>query len=663
MIAGLLLRNYKSFRNQHYIPITLDSRASYFIGENGVGKSTILSALNTLLNHNDINRLDINNETRSLGLDTREPFIVPVFLIEKEKVKRNALMAKILEIISNITWQLESHDFTSTFQKSFAERFIEHKDKLAKSFDDSRYFLIPIGFIKKKANETPVPSMSIFESIPFYEEELLELPELFPNVSWLKKNPLDEIKAKVLEFIKELYSFIYLPAEITVDSYSKIEGELSQSLLGDDIQNKIQKIIKKKDIDEINKHLNEYISDVSKLLDNSYHFKKPSQRQTLFTQRHMILKIIETYFTDKILHRSVDGKDTPINNLSSGEKRKALLDLAFAFLKANPKKSSSQTVFAIDEPELSLHATACFKQFEQLKKISGLGIQTLVTTHWYGFLPVAGVGSAIYISPNQNHIKLLNLSSFKDDISSFVKESHGVYLDTLEVKSTHDLVQSIIASITSINNYNWLLCEGKTDKKYLETHLEFESIKNLIVLSVGGSFAVKDIYSYLTLALKDRKKTIKGKVYCLLDTDQAHSTYQSTDSISNLRIRRLLFNKANGNIDLLKTTDNRASPQTEIEDSLNGLFFYETIYKLYEQGNEEFEFIENTIPLDCDVSAGVLDITNTQRDAINNYLNRPGMKVNFCDIYCDIVYESEDIRTPTWMYEIVDFFDDDDSLL
>ncbi len=663
MIVGLFLRNFKSFKNQNYIPIMLDSNSSYFIGENGVGKSTVLSALNTVLNQNDIHRLDINNEVRGQGLETREPFIVPVFLIAKSKIRRGNIITRILEVISNITWNLQSHEFTSTFQRGIADKFIEHKDNLAKNYNEKSYFLIPIGFTKTRAGEIPVPSMSIFESIPDYGEELSEALEPFTNFAWLKKRSLDEVKPKILDFIRELYSYIYLPAEITVDSYSKIEGELSQSLLGDDIQNKIQKIIQKKDIDEINKHLNQYISDISNLLDNSYHFKKPSQRQTLFTQRHMILKIIETFFTDKILHRRIDGSDTPITNLSSGEKRKALLDLAFAFLKSNPKKNASQTIFAIDEPELSLHATACFQQFEKIKNISELGVQTLITTHWYGFLPVAGVGSATYISPNQNHIKLLNLRSFKEEISNFVKESKGIYLDTLEVKSTHDLVQSIIASITATNNYNWLLCEGKTDKNYLQVHLECEDIENLIILPVGGSFALKDIYTYLTLALKDRRSTIKGKVFCLLDTDQAYTEFNSTDSIANLRLRRLLFNKKTGCIDLLKTTDNRVSPATEIEDALDGLFYYQTLYSLYEAGNEDFDFMKNIETLDCEVSAGILDITAKQKDIIQNYLDLPGKKVDFCYRYCSEVYDSEDINTPGWMLEIAEFFKDENSQL
>ncbi|MHA8588947.1 hypothetical protein ACVYGM_14915, partial [Klebsiella pneumoniae] len=48
----------------------------------------------------------------------------------------------------------------------------------------------------------------------------------------------------------------------------------------------------------------------------------------------------------------------------------ALLDLATNFLKHNPQKSQQSTILAIDEPELSLHATSCFQQFEKIKTIS-----------------------------------------------------------------------------------------------------------------------------------------------------------------------------------------------------------------------------------------------------------------------------------------------------
>ncbi|ELY4572836.1 AAA family ATPase [Cronobacter turicensis] len=659
MIVGVILRNFKNFRNQHYIPLTINGNSSWLIGENGVGKSSILQAIDTVLNRSDINRLDINNDARSQGFDTREPFIVPIFLIRKENVKNNSSNFKALEAISDITWQVESDDFNSS-QRALAEKFINHRSYLESQYRARDYFLIPIGIIKKAAGDVPMPFMSIFESIDDYKNEIDDLSSESTTTNSLQRKNIFQITLyKILEYMRENYNYIYLPAEITTSEYSKIESELLQSLLGENLQQKISKIIKKKDIADINKYLNEFVEQLSTKLNGKYHFKKPTQRQNSFTQRHMITKIIESYFSDKILHY-IDNinRDIPVHNLSSGEKRKALLDLSIGFLKGNPKKSQQSTILAVDEPELSLHATSCFKQFEKIRQISELGIQTICTTHWYGFLPAAMSGSATYVSPNQTFIKCINLEYYRDELSALVKESRGSYLDTLEVKSNHDLVQSIITSITSSNNYNWILCEGKTDKKYIESHLEFEELdeKKLIILSVGGSFALKDIYSYLVLALKDRRPAIKGKVFCLLDTDLAYDKFESVDSIPQIRIRRLLLREDLTDVDLLKTTDNKLSPPTEIEDALDGLFFYETIYRIYKNGDKRFSFIENVEILCSNVAAGIMDLTTSQKQIIKNYFDEPGKKNFFCDQYIDVLYESDEIHTPTWLNDIVDFF-------
>ncbi|EFO4065577.1 hypothetical protein DK790_27695, partial [Escherichia coli] len=154
MIIGVILRNFKNFRNQHYIPIAMNNNSSWLIGENGVGKSSILQALDVVLNRTDINRLDINNDARSLGFETREPFIVPIFLIRKDRFRSNSFTYKALDVISDITWQLESEDFNS-MQRTIAEKFISHRNILELNYSSKDYFLIPLGVIKEKANEAP----------------------------------------------------------------------------------------------------------------------------------------------------------------------------------------------------------------------------------------------------------------------------------------------------------------------------------------------------------------------------------------------------------------------------------------------------------------------------------------------------------------------------
>ncbi len=652
MIVGLILRNYKNFKNQHYIPITLDGNSSWLIGDNGVGKSTILQAIDTVLNQNDIKKLDINNEARAQGLETREPFIVPIFLLKKSIIRSSLNIYRILEVVSNTTWQIELDDFNPS-QRTLADKFISQRKNLEKIYSEKEYFLFPIGIIKGGTNESPTPYMSFFSSIDDYKNDIQKL-NIFSTSS--KRLSLASSLYLMLDYVKEIYNYIYLPAEITVNEYSKIESDLLQKLLGENLQQKIKRIIRQKDITEINRHLNNFIDEVSVKLDGNYQFKKPSQRQNSFTQRHMISKIIESYFSDKVLHyKDSINRDTPVNNLSSGEKRKALLDLAAGFLKSNPTKSQFITILAVDEPELSLHATACLKQFEKLRNLGNHGIQTICTTHWYGFLPIVGNGTATYISQQQSYIRALCLDNYKDELKVLAAETQGAYIDLLEIKSTHDLVQSIVFSITSKNNYKWIVCEGKTDRKYISAHLQYEDVDNLVVLSVGGSPTVKKIYSLLTLALEDRKASVTGSAFFLIDTDQNFSNYTASEPIDSIKIRRMLFKRETSEISLLKMSDDCVSPPTEIEHALDNIFYHKTLKSLYEKGNSDFSFIQHVKTLRSNLSAEYLDLNITQQNIIDKYFDDIGKKDEFCNEYIQILHDSDEIRTPMWLSKIVNF--------
>lgn len=242
MIVGLILRNYKNFKDQHYIPITLDGNSSWLIGDNGVGKSTILQAVDTVLNQNDIKKLDINNEARAQGLEAREPFIVPIFLLKKSMIRSHLNIYRILETVSNTTWQIESEDFNPS-QRGLADKFISQRSSLEKIYSEKEYFLFPLGIIKRKANESTEPYMSFFSSIEDYKNDIQEL-NIFSTSS--KKISLASSLYLMLEYVKDIYNYIYLPAEITVNEYSKIESDLLQKLLGENLQQKIKRIIRQK---------------------------------------------------------------------------------------------------------------------------------------------------------------------------------------------------------------------------------------------------------------------------------------------------------------------------------------------------------------------------------------------------------------------------------
>ncbi|GKH60110.1 AAA family ATPase [Campylobacter ureolyticus] len=81
MIIGILLKNFKVYSGLNYIPISTKYNFSAYIGDNGIGKSSILEALDTYFNDRPWN---IAKSSSTTGANT--PHITLVHLIEKEKM-------------------------------------------------------------------------------------------------------------------------------------------------------------------------------------------------------------------------------------------------------------------------------------------------------------------------------------------------------------------------------------------------------------------------------------------------------------------------------------------------------------------------------------------------------------------------------------------------
>lgn len=77
MIVGLFIRHFKVYQGVNYISICddYDSKFTSFIGDNGVGKSSTLEAINTFFNSRYWNVTKATKKSQA--------FIAPVFLIKK----------------------------------------------------------------------------------------------------------------------------------------------------------------------------------------------------------------------------------------------------------------------------------------------------------------------------------------------------------------------------------------------------------------------------------------------------------------------------------------------------------------------------------------------------------------------------------------------------
>lgn len=432
MIIGVFLRNFKTYAGINYIPLTNGHSFCGLVGNNGIGKSSVLESLDCLLNNKAWN---YNLAVKRSGITTVKPYIVPIYLLPLEKISE--ANEEIAKRINNCMWHIEDSDI-APLNRSHFKTFREQRESLREKYDIENWMLIPLGL-----SYDAVPSISIFNTAKFVEV----------ISSDKTKNQLQDEDLKSFlplhEELKELFEYIYIPKDIDPENFTQLETREIQSLMGRTLNEIIEKCVPQAKIQDINSNLNEFIKSLSGIL-GEYSFRTSGERQVNLRKNDVYKLIIDAYFKIRKLHKKEGESWLELNVLSSGEKQKAIIELAFQFLH-NYRSKTDNLIIAIDEPESSLHMSACYDQFNKLFEISTLCSQVIFTTHWYGFIPTVEDGYISVISKldSQHKFDLISISSYRESIRQTVRESKGELPYDVRLKSLNDFVQSIVTSILS----------------------------------------------------------------------------------------------------------------------------------------------------------------------------------------------------------------------
>lgn len=623
MIIGLQVRHYKAYKNANFIPIGNQHNFIAFAGENGVGKSSVLEALNTFFNNK--NWLLTKKEKAT------DSYICPLFLIPKLKVSR---LNTYFESISDFFWNLE--------KKEKNNEFFEMRESLGIEMKESHYLMF-LGENYDKKLEIPFGSK--------VREDLNR--QLDDNFS----------ERKFLRELKDIYSYVYIPVEIDSEDFTKIETEEMQKIFNKEIKDEIKKALKKKDITTINTKLDTFVSELEKKLENKYFYDTGDTGTKKLTQTSLVDTILEIYFKKRVLmkgNRDETKLSKKMSELSAGEKREALINLVYVFLKKADERNTI-IIIGIDEPENSLHTAICYEQFEKLKKISK-NAQVFITTHWYGFLPIVDRGIVHFLKnetkENSKGEREVHINFFKKtDLYLYPYQTKKIPKD-FSLKSTNDLVQSIFHSLKAKKPYNWLICEGPSDQIYLEYFLKEEiTNKNLRIIPVGGNELVKKFYKYLSLPIYENIEDInKGKVFCLTDTDSnlRKNDIKQDEKLKNSLIIKRLANGDNFSTDLIKFEIEERQNSIDIEKSLNPIIFRKTLSELLVEG--KFLVVETNIKN----KKGNTTKENLRNLDIDDYFSTEEIKNNFAKKYIEVMNEAtkEEEYIPEWINKIKLFFND-----
>lgn len=642
MIVGMFLRNIKTYRKITYIPISDGEKFCGLLGDNGAGKSSILEALDSFFNDRPINP---NLSYKQTPDPKNLPHLVPIFLL-----KKNLFSAEEVEIVQPLhDFLMSANDKTDVPRPNISQlkKFIEHRDSLLRYIDIDDYFLVALGkdFLSNI-------NLSIFHrtNIYFTSDEIQD-----DNFLIL----YNEILGKIYTKIKSHFEYIYIPREINTETFTQLETNEIQKLMGENLYEELEKLITASNIKEINQKLNSYIDNLSNDLVE-YTYRTPGQRQQNLKAQQLYNLVIQAFFNIRKLCKKENNDWLEINKLSSGEKQKALLDIAENLLeKRNANKQD--VILAIDEPESSLHMSSCYEVFNQLHNMSINCHQLMFTTHWYGFLPIISNGNATVISKandDSHTADLVNLYHYKEQIKSLNASSKGSFPSNIRLKSTNDLVQSIITSSTNDEPYNWLICEGSSDKVYLNYYLnDLVKTKKLRIIPVGSASTIKQLYNYISTAYEDFKTEIKGKIFLLTDTDEQLVSFdvKTDDQHKNLRCKRLSNSENDYKTHLVKIDDNKMTSPTVIEDVLDGDIYRKTLELFKTQYG--LKFIDNT-PFDKEYcSAWCFTFPPSRKIEIKQFFKKDGIKYEFSKKYIELAKENTH-TVPIWIQELYKWFNE-----
>lgn len=653
MIIGLVLRNFKIYKNINFIPLSNGESFSGLIGANGIGKSSILEALDCFFNYRQWN-LNINMTSNHED----SSYITPIFLIEKNKIVPEILRSKA-EIYSNMVWELLSLTITPTILNSNFKEFVEHLKvtikRLPSSITNETHYLLPLG---EDSNHTASNSIFrgnfILDKFSYSESEMdteLSLDEKYYHIA-------KEYIAPLAEYVKSLYNYIFIPKDIEPQSFVQFGTNEVQILLGERLEEIISNYISKQQIQDISNNLKSFVDKLSDSIPD-YKYKAPTSYQPNLKPSTIYSLIAKDFFSLRELHKESKEdrqKDLAMKHLSSGEKQQAILTLIFSIIN-NYRKDSSNLIIAIDEPESSLHISACYDQFEKIYLLSRKCTQVLFASHWYGFIPAMNSGVVINISYIESKYSFLmfDISKYREEIKireTEHRKAHkkGLPIDVM-LKSSNDFIQSILSSVIQEEPYNWLICEGSSELIYFNYYLKDEILENkLRIVPVGGAKEIKKAYNHLLVSFEELKSEIKGKVMLVMDTDEQLIEFDTKDT-TNLYCYRIVNDTSDKETKLVKVISNPKSPKTELEDTLNGKVFYETLKEFKAGYSALLDFVDNTEKEEIP-SYFALDLRQSEIDCLTSFFDdKVENKVLFSKQYI-INAQILDASTPKWILEI-----------
>ncbi|MGC6483432.1 MAG: hypothetical protein ACON4T_07710 [Synechococcus sp.] len=252
------------------------------MGDNGVGKSSVLEAFDCFFNGKEWN---INTATKKSGLTTAKPYIVPIFMLKKRLLK-SELECKATTL-NDIALSLAEEDVPNANLRDF-KRYSEIINRIKSNINLANYYILPIGM-----DYNGLPSLSIFNC----KKLATSINGDNAEGGKLSDDELEKFKP-LLENIRKSIDYIYIPREIDPELFTKLETSEIQILMGETLHESLERLVTSDKIKEINSSLNSFIENLAEELDG-YAYRTPTDRQQNLKKNDVYNLIIQAFSTQE----------------------------------------------------------------------------------------------------------------------------------------------------------------------------------------------------------------------------------------------------------------------------------------------------------------------------------------------------------------------------
>jgi len=471
-IKKLILENFRGYKAKTEFSFERD--ITTIIGENDVGKSTILEAMDIFFNDGQANN-KISKDDISKGQERSKVRIGLVFTDLPGEVVVDAQFPTTLqdEFLLNQDGDLEVHKFYGASGLAEVKLICQHpKNEKLKDL-----LSLVIEKLKEKAEGLSGFDARISSSIRQAIRKSEDIGELETiELSVYKKDKEEKTGAK--EIWDKLQN--YLPIYALFQSDRKNQEKDSE--VQDPMKVAIKQILEK---EEIKAKLKEVKDEVEKIANQvaSLTIEKLNEMNPLVAKT-LIPKFTEPKWTSAFDFSIASDEDISMNKRGSGVRRLILLNFFRAEVERKKKEKNAGTViYAFEEPETSQHPNhqkKLIEAFIELGKESD--VQVILTTHSPEIAKILPEDSLRLIQKNGKSISIHDTNT-DDEILEKIATTLGV-LPSIEIEDINKV--KIVVCLEGYKDIDFL--EGVNSA--IQQFKDLVDIKNdsrVICIPLGGS--------------------------------------------------------------------------------------------------------------------------------------------------------------------------------